>query len=79
MLSPFLFLITLLSQPNIIIRISPAKSCISRKCKWPVIFLGNKINGPRGRYIICSPSPAKGWNSKKYQIDYKFYRAKKRL
>ena len=34
----FYFLITLLAQPNIIIRISPAKSCISRKCKWPVIF-----------------------------------------
>ena len=26
------------TQPNIIIRISPAKSCISRKCEWPVIF-----------------------------------------
>ena len=36
--TPFYFLITLLAQPNIIIRISPAKSCISRKCKWPVIF-----------------------------------------
>jgi hypothetical protein len=34
----FYFLITLLAQPNIIIRISPAKSRISRKCKWPVIF-----------------------------------------
>ena len=34
----FYFLITLLAQPNIIIRINPAKSCISRKCKWPVIF-----------------------------------------
>ena len=28
-------------------------------------FLGNKINGPHGRYIICSPSPANGCNSKK--------------
>ena len=36
--APVYFLITLLAQPNIIIRISPAKSCISRKCKWPVIF-----------------------------------------
>lgn len=27
-------------------------------------FLGNKINGPHGRYIICSPSPANGCNSK---------------
>ena len=36
--TPFYFLITLLAQPNIIIRISPAKSCISRKCKWPVFF-----------------------------------------
>ena len=37
-LTPFYFLITLLAQPNIIIRINPAKSCISRKCKWLVIF-----------------------------------------
>ena len=36
--APFYFLITLLAQPNIIIKISPAKSCNSRKCKWPVIF-----------------------------------------
>ena len=28
-------------------------------------FLGNKINGPHGRYINCSPSPANGCNSKK--------------
>ena len=28
-------------------------------------FLGNKINGTDGRYIICSPSPANGCNSKK--------------
>ena len=31
-------------------------------------FLGNKINGSHGRYIICSPSPANGCNSKKKQI-----------
>ena len=37
-LAHFYFLITLLAQPNIIIRISPTKSCVSRKCKWPVIF-----------------------------------------
>ena len=28
-------------------------------------FLGNKINGSNGRYIICSPSPANGCNSKR--------------
>ena len=31
--APFYFLITLLAQPNIIIKISPTKSCILRKCK----------------------------------------------
>ena len=36
--APSYFLITLLAQPNIIIRINTAKSCISRKCKRPVIF-----------------------------------------
>ena len=41
-------------------------------------FLGNKINGPHGRYIICSPSPANGYNSKKDQIDCKFYSTKKK-
>ena len=62
--SPFYFLITLLAQPKIIIRISPAKSCISRKCKWPVIFQ-KKINMSHEHYIICSPSPTNGCNSKK--------------
>ena len=66
MLNPF-FLITLLAQHNIIIRINPAKTCISR-VQMACNFLGNKINGPHGRYIICSPSPANVCNSKKIKL-----------
>ena len=52
MLSPCLFF-----EPNIIIRISPAKSCILRKCKWPVIFQGkNKWAAWTLHYLFTQPS-----------------------
>ena len=65
MLSPFLFLITLLAQPNIIIRISPAKSCISRKCKWPVIFQEIKLMGRMDATLFVHPAELMDCNSKK--------------
>ena len=75
--APVYFLITLLHPTQHYNQNQPSKIVYFEKVQMACNFLGNKINGPHGCYIICSPSPANGCNSKKDQIDCKFYRAKK--
>ena len=55
----------------------PSKIVYFEKVQMGCNFLGNKINGPHARYIICSPSQLMDVIQKKDQIDCKFYHAKK--
>ena len=63
--APVYFLITLLRPTQHYNQNQPSKIVYFEKVQMACNFLGNKINGPHGRYIICSPSPANGCNSKK--------------
>ena len=65
MLSPFLFFDNIASPTQHYNYNQPSKIVYLDKVQMTYNFLGNKINGPHGRYINCSPSPANGCNSKK--------------
>ena len=79
MLSPFLFFDNIAGPTQHYNYNQPSKIMYFEEVQMGCNFFGNKVYGPLGRYIICSPSPANGCNSKKDQIDCKFYRTKKGL
>ena len=65
MLNPFLFFDNIAGPTQHCNYNQPSKIVYFEKVQMACNFLGNKINGPHGCYIICSPSPPNGCNSKK--------------
>ena len=62
MLSPFLFFDNIAGPTQHYNSNQPSKIMYFDKVQMAYKFLGNKINGPHGHYIICSPSLANGCN-----------------